>query len=55
MTTSDLIELLDQKFGNPLGPRQYAVVREAIEVLRELDTRAKDYEELIAVNELNKQ
>jgi hypothetical protein len=34
MNVSELIKRLDDRFGNPLGPRQYAIVREAIDMLR---------------------
>lgn len=36
MNTHELIEQLENRFGNPLGPKQYAIVREVIDTLRKL-------------------
>jgi len=35
MTTQELIEALDQRYGNPLAP-DCALIQEAIKLLREL-------------------
>lgn len=37
MSTNKLIDKLEDKFGNPLGPKQYSIIKEAITMLRVLE------------------
>lgn len=46
MTAFELAEALDIKFGNPLGPKRYAMIKEAVAMLRlqaeEIEALLKD-------------
>jgi hypothetical protein len=46
MNTLELATELDNLFGNPLGPKRYTLVREAVDVLRTLDAKIKELETL---------
>ena len=34
MNAFELAEVLDIKFGNPLGPLQYRIIKQAVDMLR---------------------
>lgn len=53
MTTEELIELLDNRYGNPLAP-DCALIQQGIKLLREQAEQIKEYEKFIAINELTK-
>lgn len=36
-----LVQELEDKFGNPLGPRQYDLIKEAIDMIRFLNEENK--------------
>jgi hypothetical protein len=52
MNPEQLADTLDKLFGNPLGPKRYALVREAVDTIRTLDQECKAYEKHIAVQYL---
>lgn len=37
MNTNELIELLDQQFGNPKAPKRYLIIQEAVKQLQLLN------------------
>ncbi len=46
MNAFELAEALDTRFGNPLGPRQYDIIKQAVDMLRlqaeEIEALLKD-------------
>lgn len=36
MDVKELIEQLDQRFGNPYAPKHYRIIQEAVKALRKL-------------------
>jgi hypothetical protein len=53
MRTEDLIEALDDRYGNPHA-KNCELIQEAVKALRELLEQNRAYEKFIAVNELTK-
>jgi hypothetical protein len=45
MNTNDLIEALDQRYGNPYMAKEYALIQEAIKQLRILSEEVKALQE----------
>ena len=41
MTTEELIEALEARFGNPYAPKHYHIIQEAVEQLRFLNDEIK--------------
>lgn len=46
--TEELIELLDNRYGNPLAP-DCALIQQGIKLLREQDAHIKELEKFIAI------
>ncbi len=53
MNLQELIEALDQRYGNPYA-KECHLIQEGIKALREQDVRIKDLEKYIAEQELKK-
>jgi hypothetical protein len=51
MTAYEIAEELDEKYGNPLGPKQYDIIKSAIDMLRlqadEITALQSDVTELV--------
>lgn len=51
MTAFELAEALETRFGNPLGPRQYDIIKQAIAMLRlqaeEIEALQSDVTEMV--------
>ena len=49
MDLKDLIDALDQRYGNPYAVKEYGLVQEAIERLYEQGKRIKELEDIITM------
>jgi hypothetical protein len=49
MNAIELANALDNLFGNPLGPKSYSLVRDAVVLLKEQDERIKELEKFIDI------
>ena len=47
MNVLELADALDIKFGNPLGPKRYAMVKEAVAMLRLQDEEIKSLQKQV--------